>query len=55
MIGKQFGNNKLPSALNVLYGKKGKIDPTYVSKHNSNNTPIYHKWLHKFPRDPKRV
>ena len=33
---KKFEKNNLAIALNVLYAKKEKIYPTYVSKHNSN-------------------
>ena len=32
----KFEKNKLTIALNVSYGKKEKIYPAYVSKHNSN-------------------
>ena len=32
---KKFEKNNLPIALNVLYPKKEKIYPAYVSKHNS--------------------
>ena len=35
MIGKNVKNN-LTITLNVLYAKKEKICPAYVSKHNSN-------------------
>ena len=33
---KNFDKNNVTIALNVLYAKKGKIYPAYVSKHNSN-------------------
>ena len=33
---KKFEKNNVTIALNVLYAKKEKIYPTYVSKHNSN-------------------
>ena len=33
---KKFEKNNLTIALNVLYAKKDKIYPAYVSKHNSN-------------------
>ena len=33
---KKFEKNNLTIALNVLYAKKEKIYPAYVSKHNSN-------------------
>ena len=36
MIGKKFEKNNVKIALNVLYPKKEKIYPSYVSKHNSN-------------------
>ena len=36
MIGKKFKKNNLTIAINVLYVKKGKIYPAYVSKHSSN-------------------
>ena len=36
MIGKKFEKNNAKIALNVLYAKKGKIYPAYVSKYNSN-------------------
>ena len=36
MIGKKIEKNKEIIDLNVLYAKKEKIYPTYVSKHNSN-------------------
>ena len=32
----QFEKNNRTIALNVLYAKKEKIYPSYVSKHNSN-------------------
>ena len=35
MIGKKLKNNST-IALNILYAKKEKIYPAYVSKHNSN-------------------
>ena len=37
MIGKRFERNNVTIALNVLYAKKEKIYPAYVSKHNSNH------------------
>ena len=36
MIGKKTEKNNPSVALNVLYGKKEKIYPAFVSKHNSN-------------------
>ena len=33
---KKFQKNNVATALNVLYAKKGKIYPAYVSKHNSS-------------------
>ena len=36
MIGRNYEKNNLIIALNVLYAKKEKIYPAYVSKHNSN-------------------
>ena len=33
---KKIEKNNVTIALNVLYAKKEKIYPTYVSKHNSN-------------------
>ena len=33
---KKFQKNNRTIALNILYAKKGKIYPAYVSKHNSN-------------------
>ena len=36
MIGKKFKKDNLTNALNVLYAKKGKIYPAYISRHNSN-------------------
>ena len=33
---KKFKKNNVAIALNVLYTKKEKIPPAYVSKHNSN-------------------
>ena len=36
MIGRNYEKNNLTIALNVLYAKKEKIYPAYVSKHNSN-------------------
>ena len=33
---KKFEKNNVTIALNVLYSKKEKIHPAYVSKHNSN-------------------
>ena len=36
MIGRNYEKNNLTIALNVLYAKKQKIYPAYVSKHNSN-------------------
>ena len=33
---KKLEKNNVTIALNVLYAKKGKIYPAYVSKHNSN-------------------
>ena len=36
MIGKNIEKNNITIALNVLYGKKEKLYPAYVSKHNSN-------------------
>ena len=33
---KKFEKNNVTIALNVLYAKKGKTYPAYVSKHNSN-------------------
>ena len=33
---KKFEKNNVTIALNVLYAKKEKIHPAYVSKHNSN-------------------
>ena len=33
---KEFEKNNVIIALNVLYAKKEKIYPAYVSKHNSN-------------------
>ena len=33
---KKFEKNNVTIALNVLYAKKEKIYPAYVSKHNSN-------------------
>ena len=33
---RKFEKNNLAIALKVLYAKKQKIDPAYVSKHNSN-------------------
>ena len=33
---KKFEKNNITIVLNVLYGKKEKIYPAYVSKHNSN-------------------
>ena len=41
MIGKKIEKNNVTIFLNVLYGKKGKIYPAYVSKHNWN----YEKWV----------
>ena len=35
MIGK-FEKNTVTIALNVLYTKKEKLHPAYISKHNSN-------------------
>ena len=35
--GKNFEKNNVAIALNVLYAKKEKIYPAYVSKHNSNH------------------
>ena len=37
MIGNIFQKNNLTIALNVLYAKKEKIYPAYVSKNNSNH------------------
>ena len=37
MIGKKIEKNNLTIALNVLYAKKEKIYPAYVSKHKSNH------------------
>ena len=34
MIGKNFEENNLTVALNLLYANKEKIYPAYVSKHN---------------------
>ena len=36
MIGKKIEENNVIIALNVLYSKKEKIYPAYVSKQNSN-------------------
>ena len=36
MTGRNYEKNNLTIALNVLYAKKEKIYPAYVSKHNSN-------------------
>ena len=36
MIGKKSEKNNVTIALNVLYAKKEKIYPAYVSKYNSN-------------------
>ena len=36
MIGKTIEKNDVTIALNVLYAKKGKIYPSYVSNHSSN-------------------
>ena len=36
MTGRNYEKNNLTIALNVLYAKKKKIYPAYVSKHNSN-------------------
>ena len=36
MIQKKIEKNNLTIVLNVLYAKKEKIYPVYVSKHNSN-------------------
>ena len=36
-IGKRFERNNVTIALNVLYAKKEKMYPAYVSKHNSNH------------------
>ena len=36
MIGKTIEKNDVTIALNVLYAKKEKIYPSYVSKHSSN-------------------
>ena len=36
MIGKKIEKNNVTIGLNVLYAKKEKIYPAYVSKHNSN-------------------
>ena len=36
MIGKNLRKKNVTIALNVLYAKKEKINPAYVSKHNSN-------------------
>ena len=36
-VQKKFQKNQGAIALNVLYAKKEKIYPTYVSKHNSNH------------------
>ena len=36
MIGKKIEKNNVTIALNVLYVKKEKIYPAYVSKHNSS-------------------
>ena len=33
---KKYEKNSLAIALNVLYAKKEKISPAYISKHNSN-------------------
>ena len=33
---KKFRNNNITIALNVLYAKKEKVYPAFVSKHNSN-------------------
>ena len=37
VIGKKIEKNNVTIALNVLYAKKEKIYPAYVSKHNSNH------------------
>ena len=36
MIGKKIEKNNVTIALSVLYAKKEKIHPVYMSKHNSN-------------------
>ena len=36
MIGKNYQKNNVTIALAVLYTKKEKIYPAYISKHNSN-------------------
>ena len=36
MIGKKLEQNNVTIFINVLYVKKKKIYPAYVSKHNSN-------------------
>ena len=36
MIGKKIEKNNVTIALSVLYAKKEKIYPVYMSKHNSN-------------------
>ena len=36
MIGKIFEKNNVAIAINVLYAKKEKIYPAYVSRHNIN-------------------
>ena len=36
MIGKNYQKNNVTIALTVLYTKKEKIYPAYISKHNSN-------------------
>ena len=37
MIGKNYQKNNGTIALTVLYTKKEKIYPAYISKHNSNH------------------
>ena len=37
MIGKNYQKNNVTIALTVLYTKKEKIYPAYISKHNSNH------------------
>ena len=36
MIGKKIKKNNLKTYLNILYAKKEKLYPAYVSKHKSN-------------------
>ena len=37
MIGKKLEKNNVIIALNVLYAKKAKVYPAYLSKHNQNH------------------